>query len=273
MKLDEGITYNKQTGKFLYDFKGDTGECIIKFNATPELIPVQIGINDVYYFGYTFELSEYASSEIRTKFFNDLRYSQAGITKDKHTFIINALKKLHNTIDLYSFDTIVYPQSRSILNKHIIKILQQTTNVHDLVYIELLKQLPSNIEFDWDGFKSYLYTYQNKEGKFIYQDIPHLYKQMIVNANNLLERIKKADYFSIAETIKKNKYKTFIEPFLYIQDNDLKNIKSAENILIIDDVATTGATLLTSIKAIRKINTTCKIVLFSIVGTDFTQKL
>lgn len=268
--LTEGIRYNKDSDSFIYDFNANSDDCIIKFDTT-KLIPINLGINDIYYFGYKFEENDNASSQIRTKFFNDLRYSKdRKLSDDKRQFIINALRKLNNEINIHNIDAIVYPESRSSINAYMLGILFNTTNINPKVsVVKLNKKLPANIEFNWEDFNTNIMEYQDKNGNYIYKNSPHLYKQLVNNIEKLLDKIRNADYFSIAETVKKNKYKKYISPFLYIDDSQLDKIRTANNILIIDDVSTTGSTLLTAIKTIRTVNIHSNIILFSIIGKPF----
>lgn len=268
--LTEGITYNKETDSFVYDFNADAENCIIEFNTTG-LVPVEIGTDEVYYFGYKFVENDNAPSQIRTKFFNDLRYGKdKTLSSDKRKFIINALKKLHKEINIHHMDVVLYPESRSSVNSYVMGILFNTTNIDcKIPIVKLNKKLPHDIEFNWKDFYLNMMEYEDKNGNHPYRESPHLYNQLVDNVNNLLDKIRKSDYFSIAETVKKNKYKRYISPFLYIDDEDLDKVRTANNILLIDDVSTTGATIMSAIKTIRKVNDNCKIIIFSIVGKEF----
>lgn len=257
--LTEGITYNPETDTFVYDFNTNADNCIITFETTG-LVPVDIGANEVYYFGYKFVENDNASSQIRTKFFNDLRYSKdKALSLDKRKFIMNSLNTLHKEINIHKVDVVLYPESRSAVNSYILSVLFNTTNLdYEIPIVKLNKQLPQNIQFNWKMFRNHMMEYQDKHGHYIYREPEHLYKQLIDNVNKLIDRIRRSDYFSIAEIVKKNKYKRYISPFLYINDEDLDSVRTAENILLIDDVSTTGRQLCQLSKPLEKSMTALK---------------
>lgn len=260
-----GITYNSDINKFQMNFDNNSEFDLIEFNDLP-LTPIDLGLGEIYYFGYEFQNNDNAPSKLRTKFFNELRFNEDFISKDiKEKFVKNALIKLNKQINIHDFDIYIYPKSRSLLNQYIYKILNSLTNI-DKQPIELIKKLPNEIEFDWNSF----------ENEVLFDKLHFTNNLAIKNAKlaiqDLLNKIHKADYFSIAEEVKKNKYKRFIKPYLYFDSNDKDNIMYADNILLIDDVATTGATIFTVIKAIRCLNTTAKIIIFTLIGKKDIQK-
>lgn len=140
----------------------------------------------MYYFGYQFLNNDNASSKVRTKFFNALRFDKDFTTpENKRLFVINALQKLNDKINIHDFDVVIYPKSRSYLNQYIIK---------------LLGRLVPN----WEG-----YTFD---------------------------------------------------------DSNNQKLIDAKNILLIDDVTTTGSTLIEAVRNIRLINKEAPIVLFTLIG-------
>lgn len=125
--------------------------------------------------------------------------------------------------------------------------------------IELTKRLPKEITFDFESWKAEVLTDDKFPGETA--------KNNAINAIHvLLDKIHNSDYFSIAETVKKNKYKRFIGSFLYFENKYIEAIKNSKQILLINDVSTTGATLFQALKAIRTINHTCKIIIFTVIG-------
>lgn len=257
--LNEGIIYNENSDTFEFDFNSNSEKCIIEFSDLPlEQIDIDMGIT--YYFGYQFVNNDNASSKIRTKFFNSLRFNKDFATpENKRLFVVNALKKLHKQINVYTFDTIVYPKSRSYLNQYILKLLGNTVPNWEGYTIELLKRLPIEIKFDWKLWE------RNMEASEKYVN-----EAAWNNAKNaiqlLLDKIHNQEYFSIAESVRKNKYKPYFSSYLYFEDESKQKVLDAKNILLVDDVTTTGSTLFEAIKNIRLLNQDAIIVIFTLVG-------
>ena len=130
--------------------------------------------------------------------------------------------------------------------------------------ITLAKNSPKNINFDWDAWEQYI-SQESINGHNIF--VNNAAKQNAINSiNQLLVKIHNSDYFSIAETVKKNKYKLYIKDYLIADNKDVSTIINAKNILLIDDVTTTGSTLFECIKSIRCLNQTAPIVIFTLIG-------
>ena len=258
-QLNEGIIYNENSDTFEFDFNSNSEKCIIEFSDLPlEQIDIDMGIT--YYFGYQFVNNDNASNKIRTKFFNSLRFSKDFTTpENKRLFVVNALKKLHKHINVYSFDTIVYPKSRSYLNKYILKLLGNTVPNWEGYTIELFKRLPSEIEFDWKRWERNM----KDSEKYVNEAAWNNAKKAI---QLLLDKIHNQEYFSIAESVRKNKYKPYFSSYLYFEDESKQKILDAKNILLVDDVTTTGSTLFEAIKNIRLLNQDAIIVIFTLVG-------
>jgi pyrimidine operon attenuation protein/uracil phosphoribosyltransferase len=128
--------------------------------------------------------------------------------------------------------------------------------------------LPQNINFNWKTFKiNELESLIN--GRPRYTEIQK--QQQIDKISLLLEEIHSLDYFSMAENVKTNKYKSYFFDFFYFDSAELQQdfveMKiSGDKILILDDVSTTGATLKEIIKIVRFFNRTSDIILFTLVG-------
>ena len=268
--LNEGIIYNENSDTFEFDFNSNSEKCIesldschskmtIEFSDLPlEQIDIDMGIT--YYFGYQFVNNDNASSKIRTKFFNSLRFSKDFATpENKRLFVVNALKKLHKHINVYTFDTIVYPKSRSYLNQYILKLLGNTVPNWEGYTIELFKRLPSEIEFDWKRWERNM----KDSEKYVNEAAWDNAKKAI---QLLLDKIHNQEYFSIAESVRKNKYKPYFSSYLYFEDESKQRILDTKKILLVDDVTTTGSTLFEAIKNIRLLNQDAIIVIFTLVG-------
>lgn len=85
----------------------------------------------------------------------------------------------------------------------------------------------------------------------------------------MMDLIHKKDYFTIAKDVKKNRMRSFITDFLkFANERDellCKTIRQ-QNVLVIDDIATSGSTLNEVLRSLRILNEDNKITIFSLIG-------
>ena len=272
-----GIEYDANLDVFEFNFTSNSEKCIIEFVDIP-LEPILLddieGMSNVYYFGYEFLNNDNASSKIRNKFLHELRFNDRFTTQhNKEVFIKTALSKLKKSLNITINDIsiIIYPKSRSSLNEYILRLFYALTNSKAKSF-EVIKELPQNIKFNWEQFKNNeLDSIVN--GRPRYTEVQK--QQQIEKINNLLEEIHALKYFSIAENVRTNKFKSYFANFLYFDSSELqrhfieiqdKEDTSSKKILILDDVSTTGATLKEIIKIVRFLNTKSDIILFTLIG-------
>ncbi|MDR2231769.1 MAG: hypothetical protein LBE56_01450 [Tannerella sp.] len=268
-----GIEYDAKSDVFEFSFTSNSEKCIIEFEDLP-LEPVILddveGMSNIYYFGYEFKNNDYASSKIRTKFLHELRFNDHFTTQEnKERFIKTAISKLKKALNITINDIglIVYPKSRSSLNDYILRLFYAITNSKAKSF-EVIKTLPINIKFNWKEFISNeLESYVH--GRPRYTEIQK--QQQEEKINQLLEDIHSLEYFSMAESVKTNKYKSYFSDFFYFDTPELKQDfletqTGEDKILILDDVSTTGATLKEIIKILRFCNKESDIILFTLIG-------
>ena len=124
----EGISYNKNDDAFVFDFKNDKEEDIIKL-VKLDLEPIDI-YDNTYYFGYEFEPE--IDSNIRTKFIKSIKFDKEfEKSKEFNLLVYNSVLNLNRAIDLPDFNTIIFPQTQSNLNRKII------SEIGKLTFIEL----------------------------------------------------------------------------------------------------------------------------------------
>ena len=268
-----GIDYNTTSNIFEFNFISNSEESIIEFVDLP-LEPILLDdveeMNNVYYFGYEFLNNDYASSLIRTKFLHELRFNDNFTTQEnKELFIKTALSKLKKSlqITIHDIGIIIYPRSRSSLNEYMLRLFYALTNSKAKSF-EVIKKIPQEVKFNWEEFNN------NELEAFVhghprYTEIQK--QQQIEKINSLLDEIHTLDYFSIAENVKTNKFKSYFSNFFYFDSPNMQRhfdeIKEKKNkILILDDVSTTGATLKEIIKIVRFLNKESDIILFTLIG-------
>lgn len=249
--LSEGV--RKDLNQFVFDFKNDKYTDLINLND-PDIYEDKI-FNNVYWFGYKF--NETASRSERTRFIDyikglsDIKPSE----KELIRFIDKPLIKLHEKENITSFNCIVYPRSErsNLVHKIITEINNVSARSAERVTIELVKNLPANISFNWNMF--------NAENSFDKQ------QQIFINTT-LMSKIHELDYFSLAQNVKP-KYRRYIENFLMFKsdtDKDLFKSIKAGKILVVDDINTSGSTLNEIIRILNEINSDCKIYIFTLLG-------
>lgn len=243
-----------KNNEFKFNFFNDSDQDIIRL-ASYKLNCTKFR-NNVYWFGYRFE--ENVSSSQRAAFINYIKGLSGNISeKDLRQFIELPLFSLKKQFSTYNIDCFVYPRSqRSQLVNKMIEIIAECTLHIPRINFELVKNAPTEIMFDWYAFDS---IYKGQQG----------YKQMeeYIN-NNILPKIKELDYFSLAKNVKP-KYRPFITNYLDFPDieklEQFKRLKG-NNILIVDDVNTSGSTLNEILRILNKVNQDCNIFIYTLIG-------
>ena len=76
-------------------------------------------------------------------------------------------------------------------------------------------------------------------------------------------------YFTIAKNVKKSKFRPYIMNFLRFRNEEDKMLCASirkQNILVVDDVTTSGSTLNEMLRALRVLNEDNDITIFSLLG-------
>ena len=87
-----------------------------------------------------------------------------------------------------------------------------------------------------------------------------------LSINKMLDLIHQKDYFTIAKDVKKSRFRPFMIEFLKFAsetDKELYATIRKQNVLVIDDVTTSGSTLNEILRSLRKDNKTLQILSFS----------
>lgn len=245
-----------QEDKFIIDYTYNYPEDIIDV-VEPQLYTTTKH-NDIYYFGYKFK--DDVDSNTRTNFIHSIKQIGPSALTDEEVdqFIERPLADLDKRINLYHIDCLVYPISnRSPLVSKIIRAINSTTS-RDMsrCSFEFVKQTPTDISFDFDSFEA------------DYSDHPGYAQMLDYIENILLPKIHNLDYFSIAQNVK-TKYRPYITGFInFSSDEDIMKYSKLQgsNILVVDDVNTSGSTLDEILRVLNKVNVGCNIYIYTLIG-------
>jgi hypoxanthine phosphoribosyltransferase len=85
----------------------------------------------------------------------------------------------------------------------------------------------------------------------------------------MLDLIHRKDYFTIAKDVRKSRFRPYIMNFLKFateQDEQLCATIRKQNILVVDDVTTSGSTLNEVLRVLRILNEDNNVTVFSLIG-------
>lgn len=247
---------SKSDGNYVFDYTYNHPKDIISITP-PQLYKSQHG-NKIYWFGY--EFNKDISSKERFEFIRYIKQIGENKISDRElqNLIELPLKELDNRINLYDIDCFVYPISNRspLVSKMVRTITRYTSHDTPKLNFELVKSIPTDIEFDWKSFKADT------------SDDLHAQAQMTKYIEeSLLPAINQLDYFSIAKNVKP-KYRKYIKNYLRFSDDvidDFKGLKG-KNILVVDDINTSGSTLDEILRIIGKLNHSCSVYIYTLIG-------
>lgn len=257
MKAEARVSYNN--GIFTFDFKEDKESNVIQLKKSIKTIEFIGSI-----LKYSYEFGKDTPSSVRSDFIHKIKFKELS-EKDADDFVRIAVSKLCNDIDIDAVGCIVFPESRSYLVDLLLKHLRLATD-SKITTIKLVKELPSNIEFDYELFED---TWLNSKVKDKQRYTEEQKKSTLEKVKKYMDDVHKLDYFSIARNFKK-KYRTYIKNFYKFSSNKDKNLFKSINkkqVLLVDDIATTGTTMSMLLKSLRILGGT-NITMFSLIGNS-----
>ena len=133
--------------------------------------------------------------------------------------------------------------------------------------MESVKNLPANITFDMDGYEQQYLNDVLENGRARYTETQK--EEVRQSINQMLDLIHKKDYFTIAKDVKKSRFRPYMLQFLKFADKadeELCDSIRHQNVLIIDDVATSGSTINEILRTLRILNEDNEITIFSLIG-------
>ena len=257
-----GVTYDVEEKKFVFDFEHDNIEDIVSLTGSGYQVEA---FGKCFYYGY--EFSEQVESSVRTAFIKYVKFTEAlQDTPDLTDFIKKAIDDLHKKINLYNYDVVVMPQSSSKVNQYMLRYIYRFAQP-SLYKMTLVKALPSNISFDMKAYEKQYLDDVLENGMPRYSQAAK--EQAKSSINDMLEMIHKKDYFTIAKDVKKSRLRPYIMNFLKFESDEEKELCSMirkQNVLVIDDVTTSGSTLNEVLRTLRILNEDNQITIFSLIG-------
>lgn len=257
-----GVTYDNEKQMFVFDFEHDGVEDIVKLTGDGYQVEA---FGKCFYYGY--EFSEQVDGSVRSAFIKHLKFTESlQDHPDLTNFIKKAVDNLDKQINLYNYDLVVMPESSSKVNQYMLRYIYRFAQP-SLHKMELVKALPASISFDMDAYeKQYLEDVLENGRPRYTQAQKEEVKQSI---QKMLDLIHQKDYFTIAKDVKKSRFRPYMMHFLKFAtkaDEELCASIRQQNVLIIDDVTTSGSTLNEILRTLRILNEDNDITIFSLIG-------
>lgn len=257
-----GVTFDDKSRGFVFDFEHDGAEDIVSLVGNGYQIEA---FGKCFYYGY--EFSEQVESAVRSAFIKYVKFTEnLQNTPELTNFIKKAVDNLHKKINLYNYDLIIMPQSSSGVNQYMLRYIYRFAQP-TLYKMVLVKSLPSSISFDMNAYEKQYLEDVLENGKPRYNEAAKEQAKSSINA--MLDMIHKKDYFTIAKDVKKSRLRPYIMNFLRFEseeDRQLCSIIRQQNVLVIDDVTTSGSTLNEVLRTLRILNEDNEITIFSLIG-------
>lgn len=257
-----GVRYDEQQDNFVFDFEHDGRNDIIQLTGDGYDVTA---FSHCFYYGY--EFSDDISDSVISAFIKHVKFTEnLKENPDLTHFIQKAIDDLNKKIDLYDYDLVVMPESSSKINQYMLRYIYRFAQPM-LRRLELVKSLPETISFDMDGYQETYLDAKLENGRPRYTEQQK--EQVKATINTMMDLIHKKDYFTIAKDVKKNRMRPFITDFLKFaneKDELLCKAIRQQNVLVIDDIATSGSTLNEVLRTLRILNEDNKITIFSLIG-------
>ena len=257
-----GITYDKEQDKFVFDFGHDGANDIVSLTGSSYQVEA---FGKCFYYGY--EFGEAVDGGVRGAFIKYVKFSES-IQRDANLsqFIQKAINDLNEEINLYDYDLVVMPESSSKVNQYMLRYIYRFAQPR-LHKMELIKSLPENISFDMDAYAVQYLDDVLENGRPRYTEKQK--DEVKQSINDMMDLIHKKDYFTIAKDVKKSRFRPYMMNFLRFKSEEDKALCATirkQNVLIVDDVTTSGSTLNEILRALRVLNEDNRITIFSLIG-------
>lgn len=256
------ITYDNVLQRFVFDFEHDGNEDIVSLTGNGYQVEA---FGRCFYYGYDF--ADQVDGSVRSAFVKHVKFSESiQNNPDLAMFIKKAVDNLSHKINLYDYNLVVMPESSSRVNEYMMRYIYRFAQP-TLRKMELVKSLPANISFDMDAFEQQYLNDVLENGSARYTEAQK--EEVRHSINQMLDLIHKKDYFTIAKDVRKSRFRPYMMQFLKFaskRDEELCATIRRQNVLVIDDVATSGSTINEILRTLRILNEDNEIAIFSLIG-------
>ena len=257
-----GVTFNNDEQHFVFDFEHDSTEDIV--SLTGEGYQVE-AFGRCFYYGY--EFANQVDGNVRSAFIKYVKFSEdLQNNPDLTLFIKKAIDQLSHRINLYDYNLVVMPESSSKVNQYMLRYIYRFAQPM-LRKMELIKALPTSISFDMDGYEQSYLDDVLENGRPRYTQVQK--EEVKQSIQTMLDLIHQKDYFTIAKDVRKSRFRPYMMNFLKFateQDEQLCATIRKQNILVMDDVTTSGSTLNEVLRVLRILNEDNEVTVFSLIG-------
>ena len=257
-----GVTYDNEEQRFVFDFEHDGTEDIVSLTGDGYQVEA---FGHCFYYGY--EFSDQVDGNVRSAFIKYVKFTEAlQDNPDLTHFIKKAIDNLNQQINLYDYDLVVMPESSSKVNQYMLRYIYRFAQP-SLHKMELIKALPYSISFDMDAYEKQYLDDVLENGRPRYTQAQK--EEVKQSIGKMLDLIHQKDYFTIAKDVKKSRFRPYMMHFLKFAakaDEELCASIRQQNVLVIDDVTTSGSTLNEVLRTLRILNENNDITIFSLIG-------
>ena len=257
-----GITYDEERQCFVFDFEHDGEKDIL--TLTGETCQME-AFGKCFYFAY--EFAQQVDGTLRSQFIKRVKFPESlKDDRDLQHFIQKAVNGLNDKVNLYNYDLVVMPESSSPVNQYMLRYIYRFAQP-TLRGLELVKNLPANISFDKDAYCRQYLDDVLENGRPRYTETQK--SEVLQSIDQMMTLIRQKDYFTIARDVRKSKMRPYIMNFLSFRNEADRELCAAirrHNILVIDDVVTSGSTLNEVLRTLRILNEDNDITIFSLIG-------
>lgn len=257
-----GITYDNILQRFVFDFEHDGAEDIVSLTGSGYQVEA---FGKCFYYGY--EFADQVDGAVRSAFIKHVKFSEPLQDYPELTeFIKKAVDNLCHQINLYDYNLVVMPESSSKVNQYMLRYIYRFAQpmLHSM---ELVKALPASISFDMNAYEKQYLNDTLENGRPRYTEAQKA--EVRQSINQMLDLIHKKDYFTIAKDVKKSRMRPYMMHFLKFankEDEELCRNIHKQNVLVIDDIATSGSTINEILRTLRILNEDNEIAIFSLIG-------
>lgn len=262
--LIEGVTYDANKGNFVFVFSND---------EINDSVSLRQSIHQINAFGrcyyYSYEFDPDVDSSIRTQFIKHIKFEENfQQSKDFSLLLNNAIGALDQNVNLTTFKAFVYPKSLSEINRRLMANIARISSP-DIIEMEMVKELPQNIQFDYDRFQVEVLDSKLPNGQLRFA--PAAQQETLCSIKEIMDAIHQKDYFSIARDVKKSKYRNYIKNFYKFPNKTQEHqyqFLTNSNVLLFDDIVTSGTTIYHLLNCLRCINDSNNIIIYSLIGNN-----